>query len=168
VHALAQAPRSYDRRTVALHWLSALLIAGLWLTGQTIDWFPRGLHISFGVVMGLHAAARLSGRARAAAQAGGHSAPAAAAFTAFRLPSLLAKTALARNSPSDPLRGRRPSRGVRLSSVLKHGALDASLGAMRMPFWLRGSAPPMGPRARRPGPLGSRWWGEGVFLLRCG
>jgi len=104
---------------------------------------------------------RLSGRARAAAQAGRHSAPAAAAFTAFRLPSLLAKTALARNSPSDPLRGRHPPRGGRLSSVLKQGALDASLEAMRMLFWLRGSAPPMGPRTHRPGPLGSRPWSEG-------
>ena len=40
--------------------------------------------------------------ARATAQAGGPSAPDAAAFTAFRLPSLLAQTALARNSPSHP------------------------------------------------------------------
>jgi len=38
----------------------------------------------------------------AAAQAGRHSAPEAEAFTAFRLPSLLTKPGLARNSPSHP------------------------------------------------------------------
>lgn len=34
---------SYDRRTIVLHWLTALLVLGLWLAGQTIDWFPKGL-----------------------------------------------------------------------------------------------------------------------------
>jgi cytochrome b561 len=34
---------SYDRRTIRLHWLTALLVAALWILGQTIDWFPKGL-----------------------------------------------------------------------------------------------------------------------------
>jgi cytochrome b561 len=33
---------SYDRRTIRLHWLTAFLVAALWILGQTIDWFPRG------------------------------------------------------------------------------------------------------------------------------
>jgi len=44
---------------------------------------------------------------------------------------------------------------------LKQGALDASPGAMRNPVWLRGSAPPMGPRTCRPGPLEARPCCEG-------
>lgn len=48
---------SYDRRTIALHWLTAVLVIGLWLLGQTIDWFPKGvpraiarsIHIALGV-----------------------------------------------------------------------------------------------------------------------
>lgn len=51
----------YDRTTQLVHWLSAGLITGLWLVGQTIDWFPKGdarimvrsLHITLGVVLGL-------------------------------------------------------------------------------------------------------------------
>lgn len=51
----------YDRRTIALHWLTAALVAGLWLLGQTIDWFPKGSpraiarssHIALGVVLAL-------------------------------------------------------------------------------------------------------------------
>ena len=33
---------TYDSRTVAYHWVSAVLVLGLWTLGQTIDWFPRG------------------------------------------------------------------------------------------------------------------------------
>jgi cytochrome b561 len=48
---------SYDRRTIALHWLTAALVISLWLLGQTIDWFPKGSpraiarssHIALGV-----------------------------------------------------------------------------------------------------------------------
>ena len=36
------ATSTYDRRTIAMHWLTALLVATLWTLGQTIDWFPRG------------------------------------------------------------------------------------------------------------------------------
>lgn len=50
----------YDRRTILFHWLSAILVVGLWVIGQTIDFFPKGtprvtirsLHISFGVLLG--------------------------------------------------------------------------------------------------------------------
>jgi len=122
----------------------------------------------------------------AAAQAGRHSAPEAEAFTAFRLPSSLpcrkhaarpspgirkpagasevraqlTKPALAQNSPSHPC-GPLSACGGQLCSVLKQAALDASPGAMRNPVWLRGSAPPMGPRTYRPGPLEARPWHEG-------
>jgi cytochrome b561 len=32
----------YDPTTIALHWAVALLVAGQWVSGQTIDWFARG------------------------------------------------------------------------------------------------------------------------------
>jgi len=52
---------SYDRRTIILHWLTALLVIGLWLVGQTVDWFPKGLvrtsarstHIVCGALLGV-------------------------------------------------------------------------------------------------------------------
>jgi len=65
---------------------------------------------------------------------------------------VLAKPGLARNSPSHPC-GPLSAGGGQLCSVLKQGALDASPGAMRNPVWLRASAPQMGPRTYRPGPL---------------
>ena len=34
--------RRYDRTTMALHWTTALLVAVLWIIGQTADWFPDG------------------------------------------------------------------------------------------------------------------------------
>lgn len=60
-------PLHYDRRSIALHWASALLVFALWCVGQTIDWFPRGtpritvrsLHITFGVLLGFLVIARL-------------------------------------------------------------------------------------------------------------
>lgn len=47
----------YDKVTVALHWLTVVLVALLWLGAQVIDWFPRGggrlearsVHIVLGV-----------------------------------------------------------------------------------------------------------------------
>ncbi|MEO8922143.1 MAG: cytochrome b [Caldimonas sp.] len=50
-------PSRYDARSIALHWLTAALVVGLWLLGQTIDWFPKGnarvaarsVHIVLGV-----------------------------------------------------------------------------------------------------------------------
>lgn len=60
-------PLNYDRRSIVLHWASAVLVFALWCVGQTIDWFPRGtpritvrsLHITFGVVLGFLVLARL-------------------------------------------------------------------------------------------------------------
>jgi cytochrome b561 len=51
----------YDRRTIALHWLTAGLVAALWIAGQTIDAFPKGTprtfarsaHITLGIVLAL-------------------------------------------------------------------------------------------------------------------
>ena len=53
--------RTYDRRTIIYHWLSAALVLALWILGQTIDWFPRGdarvyarsTHILLGVLLTL-------------------------------------------------------------------------------------------------------------------
>ncbi len=49
----------YDRRTIWLHWLTAVLVVGQWIGAHTIDWFPRGplrvdarsTHILFGLVL---------------------------------------------------------------------------------------------------------------------
>ena len=56
----------YDRRLVVLHWLTAAVVAALWLGAQTIDWFPRGqrppvvsLHILFGLTLVVVLAARV-------------------------------------------------------------------------------------------------------------
>jgi len=57
----------YDKKTIALHWLSALLIIGLWCVGQSIDWFPKGsarvwvrsLHILFGALLAITIVYRL-------------------------------------------------------------------------------------------------------------
>lgn len=61
------AAQSYDRRTIVLHWLTVLLVAGQWLGAHAIDWFPKGplrvdarsMHIVFGVLLGAVIAARL-------------------------------------------------------------------------------------------------------------
>ena len=60
----------YDRRTIALHWLTAALVMSLWVLGQTIDWFPKGTprifarsaHISLGVALALVLVARIGWR----------------------------------------------------------------------------------------------------------
>ncbi|MEO8938587.1 MAG: cytochrome b [Burkholderiaceae bacterium] len=57
--AFESSARTYDRRTIVLHWLTAILVVGLWSVGQTIDWFPKGAprtfarsaHIIFGVCL---------------------------------------------------------------------------------------------------------------------
>ena len=33
---------AYDRTTIALHWATAGLVAALWVSSQTADWFPDG------------------------------------------------------------------------------------------------------------------------------
>ena len=62
--------KSYDSRTIALHWASACLVLLLWLAGQTIDWFPRGdarvnarsVHIVLGLLLALVVLVRLHWR----------------------------------------------------------------------------------------------------------
>lgn len=63
---------TYDSRTVTLHWISALLVLGLWIAGQSIGFLPRGeprvpvrsLHITAGVVLALVLIARIAWRTR--------------------------------------------------------------------------------------------------------
>ena len=51
----------YDSTTIFLHWLSAALVIGLWLAGQSIGFFPRGaprltvrsLHIEVGAALAI-------------------------------------------------------------------------------------------------------------------
>ena len=74
MHARAQ-PRlpaqRYDGTTIALHWLTAALVAGQWIGGHTIDWFPRGplridarsVHITAGALLVLVTGFRLYWRA---------------------------------------------------------------------------------------------------------
>ncbi len=33
---------AYDRTTIALHWVTAVSVILLWISGQTADWFPDG------------------------------------------------------------------------------------------------------------------------------
>jgi len=55
---------------IGLHWLTALLILGVWTLGQTLDWFPRGearsgaivVHIGFGLAVLLTVLARFAWR----------------------------------------------------------------------------------------------------------
>ena len=61
---------TYDPRTIALHWISALLVLALWVAGQCIDLFPRGdprstvrsLHILGGVLLAVLLATRIAWR----------------------------------------------------------------------------------------------------------
>jgi cytochrome b561 len=56
---LAAAAR-YDRTTIVLHWVTAVLVVVLWLSAQVIDVFPRGaprnnmrsVHMLLGVTLG--------------------------------------------------------------------------------------------------------------------
>ena len=51
--------KTYDSKTIIFHWLSAVIILGLWIAGQTIDLFPKGtpritvrsFHITFGIIL---------------------------------------------------------------------------------------------------------------------
>jgi cytochrome b561 len=60
----------YDRHSIRLHWITAALVAALWLLGQTIDWFPRGsprvaarsTHILLGVTLAVVLAMRIRWR----------------------------------------------------------------------------------------------------------
>jgi cytochrome b561 len=52
-------PAHYDRTTIALHWIVALLVPLQWAGAHTIDWFPKGpyrvdarsLHIVLGALL---------------------------------------------------------------------------------------------------------------------
>jgi cytochrome b561 len=60
----------HDPTTIALHWISALLVVLLWVIGQTVDVFPNGplridyrsVHIVLGVALGAVLVARLGWR----------------------------------------------------------------------------------------------------------
>ncbi|MBN9507830.1 MAG: cytochrome b/b6 domain-containing protein [Alphaproteobacteria bacterium] len=59
----------YDRSTIVLHWLTALLVTLLWLGGQTIDVLGRdvavslrSLHITLGITLAVVLAIRVSWR----------------------------------------------------------------------------------------------------------
>ena len=51
----------YDKRTIFLHWATAVLVVVLWLTAQVIDWFPEGaprvnarsFHITLGAILAI-------------------------------------------------------------------------------------------------------------------
>ena len=61
----------YDTTTIALHWVTALLVGAQWCVAQMIDWAPRGaprvpmrsLHLSIGVVLVVLVLGRLAWRA---------------------------------------------------------------------------------------------------------
>ncbi|MGO4571401.1 cytochrome b [Microvirga sp. 2TAF3] len=61
----------YDRATIALHWITAGLVAFLWIFGQTADLFPRGplrtgvwsLHVTLGFALALVLIVRILWRA---------------------------------------------------------------------------------------------------------
>jgi len=67
--AATQALR-HDATTIALHWITAALVALLWLIGQTVDFPPtsvlrtdyRSLHIALGIVLGIVLLLRLAWR----------------------------------------------------------------------------------------------------------
>lgn len=66
----------YDRRSIALHWLTAALVVTLWALGQSVDLFPKGAprviarstHISLGAVLALVLVWRITWRLGKGAQ----------------------------------------------------------------------------------------------------
>ena len=56
----------YDRTTISLHWITAGLMAVLWIIGQTADWLPDGPlntdYWSIHVVLGFALAAVIAWR----------------------------------------------------------------------------------------------------------
>ena len=66
------AEASYDRRTIRLHWATAILVIVLWGLAQIIDLFPKGApkiavrsaHIVFGVLLGVVLVIRIVWRSR--------------------------------------------------------------------------------------------------------
>lgn len=68
--SIMRSDERYDKRSIVLHWATALLIGLLWLSAQFIDFFPKGpsrwnmlgLHMVMGVTLGLLIAARIAWR----------------------------------------------------------------------------------------------------------
>jgi cytochrome b561 len=64
--------RHYHRKTIWLHWVSAVLVVLLWLSAQFIDYFPKGpsrwnmlgVHMSMGVALLVIMIVRIQWRAR--------------------------------------------------------------------------------------------------------
>lgn len=60
----------YDVQTIVYHWAVAILVAGLWVVGQTADWFPRGpwrhgywsIHFAVGLLLIVVLALRIGWR----------------------------------------------------------------------------------------------------------
>ncbi len=60
----------YDTTSIVLHWLVALLVAALWVGGETIGWFApgalrgdvRSLHIALGTLLGMIGGIRVAWR----------------------------------------------------------------------------------------------------------
>lgn len=83
----------YDRRTILLHWTSAILVVLMWLAGQTIDFFPKGtpritvrsLHISVGLLLAAVLALRIGWRVRGGARLPAAPGPAGAAARAMHV-----------------------------------------------------------------------------------
>ena len=72
---LSEAPRTelpYDRRTIQLHWTTAVLVIALWGVAQIIDLFPKGapkisvrsVHIILGLVLAVVLVMRIAWRSR--------------------------------------------------------------------------------------------------------
>lgn len=61
----------YDAATIYFHWLTVVLVVGLWVIGMTAGWFPRGpqratvwsVHVMLGFAATLVIAARIVWRA---------------------------------------------------------------------------------------------------------
>ena len=62
----------YDRRTIRMHWVTAVLMSVLWGIAQIIDLFPKGapkiaarsVHITVGLVLGILLVMRIAWRSR--------------------------------------------------------------------------------------------------------
>ncbi len=60
----------YDKVTVGLHWVTAALVVGLWIIGQTVHVFPdgplqvdyRSVHIACGAILAVVLVARIAWR----------------------------------------------------------------------------------------------------------
>ena len=69
---VVQKDQRYDSTTIWLHWLTAALVAMLWVLGQVTGWLPRGpfrlgvwsTHVVLGLTLALVLAMRILWRAR--------------------------------------------------------------------------------------------------------